>query len=68
MADLKKYIWRWLKCFCTGGHRYADKNLVSHYNPNLKKYIFANACVKCGKAYVVAIDKMAIEQDLEGRY
>lgn len=67
MAELKSCLWRRVRCFCTGGHRYADKNLISHYDRNLKKYVFANACIKCGKAYIAAIDRMAIEMDLEGR-
>ena len=38
-----------LLCFLTGGHRYADKNLVSYQHPNPDFVTLHNECVKCGK-------------------
>ena len=54
MAELK----RWLKklwCFLTCGHRFADKNLVSCYEPRTRMYTMRNHCVKCGERYVCEI-------------
>lgn len=39
-----------LLCFVTGGHRYADKNLIScPSNHKLFHTTLHNECVKCGK-------------------
>ena len=38
-----------LPCFLTGGHRYADKNLVSYQHSNPDFVTLHNECVKCGK-------------------
>lgn len=38
-----------LLCFLTGGHRYADKNIVAYQHPNPDFVTLHNECVKCGK-------------------
>ena len=38
-----------LLCFLTGGHRYADKNIIAYQHPNPDYVTLHNECVKCGK-------------------
>lgn len=45
-------------CWLTGGHKYADKNLLvcRDKSINLNQYSFSNRCVKCGKRYIFNLD------------
>ena len=53
-------------CWITGGHRYADMNLESAYNPYTGQSLLVNRCVKCGKKIIATIDtKKIIERDME---
>ena len=53
-------------CWLTGGHRYADMNLESSYNPYTGQSILANRCVKCGKEITVTINvDEIIKRDME---
>lgn len=38
-----------LLCFLTGGHKYADKNIVSYQHPHPGYVTLHNECIKCGK-------------------
>lgn len=38
-----------LVCFLTGGHRYADKNIIAYQHLNPDYVTLHNECVKCGK-------------------
>lgn len=38
-----------LMCFLTGGHRYADKNIITYQHLNPDYVTIHNECVKCGK-------------------
>lgn len=38
-----------LMCILTGGHRYADKNIIVYQHPNPDYVRLHNECVKCGK-------------------
>ena len=38
-----------LLCFLTGGHRYADKNIIVYQHPHPDFVTLENKCVKCGK-------------------
>ena len=55
MADLKRWFKK-LWCFLTGGHRFADKNLVSCYEPRTRMHTFRTHCVKCGERYVLEVE------------
>ena len=53
-------------CLLTGGHRYADMNLQSVYNPYTRQSLLVNRCVKCGKTFTVTIDTdEIIKRDIE---
>ena len=60
------YWLRALLCWLTGGHKYADKNLETFYDPKTRKSLMWNYCVKCGIAYLFEIDTDEIvKRDLE---
>ena len=63
MAELKP--WKRIKCFLSGGHRYADINMLMLKDPYKPQYIFTNNCVKCGKAITVRVSKKALDSILE---
>jgi hypothetical protein len=64
-----RFLPLWLReflCWLTGGHRYADINLKSGYNPFTGQYLLVNRCVKCGKKFTDTIDiKEIIKRDME---
>lgn len=64
-----KFLPSWLRlflCWITGGHKYADKNLKTYYNPNTRQSSMWNYCVKCGTAYLFKINTDEIvKRDIE---
>lgn len=38
-----------LFCLISGGHRYADTNIIAYQHPNPDYVTLHNKCVKCGK-------------------
>lgn len=63
MAELM--LWNRVKCFFTGGHRYADKNLSMSKDKFGIQCTFTNNCVKCGKTITCKIPQKALDRILE---
>ena len=46
-----------LRCFLTGGHKYAHKNIETHTHPYDSRWVLlSDKCIKCGKLYCVAVN------------
>lgn len=63
MAELKPC--KRIKCLLTGGHRYADVNMLMLADPYRLEYIVTNNCLKCGKTITARISKKALDSILE---
>ena len=59
-----KKIWCWL----TGGHTFADINLVSEHLDGFGKTAFINWCTKCGECKCYVVDDKALYYDGEPLY
>lgn len=44
-----------LRCFFSGGHKYADENLRVIVDEPHDEATFTNTCVKCNKTYTVKL-------------
>lgn len=42
-------------CWLTGGHKYADSNLMIHTDHETDEAVFENICIKCGKPFETRI-------------
>lgn len=58
-------LWERIKCMLSGGHRYADINMLMLEDPFAPQYIVTNNCVKCGKTITVRVSKKALDSILE---
>ena len=53
-------------CLLTGGHRYADINMIVIHDPIFRTYKVKNYCVKCGKPYTIDLPENVLFRDLYG--
>ena len=54
-----------IKCLLSGGHRYANVNLLMMKDPFKPEYIFTNNCLKCGNITYIRVPKSSFDSILE---